>query len=355
MQALQGDKSRQNRLTHCASFADKGIRQSRWIYIKKQGNRIYFINKNSRCSEVLFRSWVLPDAIKEVLGNDLNETETELMSDPFVRDHVLCSSCESKLAVLEGAFKTIVYSKKDGFIGKDTIRGLPIFKIKESDLVRALFYSVIWRTSAVHLYSSRLPSVLEDRLRVLVNNLLSQKEADLLQNIANSHSRLNSIPLAIFYSSKGVGSAVAHNVARAPYYFILNDFIICFYGKKKSIYKAPERGFNIEGLPIKQLINHNEEQMIVGILSEADTRRIINGVVQTYIDGMEGRIRKIVHHVFRQIGFARAPNLVVRAIMSDIANYDRLTNEEYSGFLHKSILRRSADYLTAFGYNIVPR
>ena len=133
--------------------------------------------------------------------------------------------------------------------------------------------------------------------------------------------------------------------------------LFAFTEKRKVTYKAPERGFNIEGLPIKQLINHNEEQMIVGILSEADTRRIINGVVQTYIDGMEGRIRKIVHHVFRQIGFSRAPNLVVRAIMSDIANYDTsllLTRNTRASSTNQFFVG-SADYLTAFGYNIVPR
>ena len=111
------------------------------LLIKEFVNQDGFTSKNKEIAFTLstktpdvvkffFGRGDLPDTIKEVLGNDLNETETELMSDPFVRDHVLCSSCESKLAVLESAFKTIVYSKKDRFIGEDTIRGLPILKSK---------------------------------------------------------------------------------------------------------------------------------------------------------------------------------------------------------------------------------
>jgi hypothetical protein len=300
-----------------------------------------------------FGRGVLPDKIKEVLGSNLNEIEPQLMKDPFVRDYLLCTSCEGKLAVLEGIFQKIIYSKIDRFTSVTEILGIPILQIKESDLMRAFFYSVIWRTSVAHLYSSRLPSSLEDQLRVLVNEILSQKEAELLQNIRNNRSRLNAIPLVIFYSSTGIGSTVVHNISKSPYYFILNDFIICLYSKKKSIYKAPDRGFNIERLPIKQLINHNEEQMTVGILSESRTLTIIDGVINTYLVGMEKRIGKIVDQLFRQIGFARAPSAVTRSIMFDMANYNRLTIEGYSGVLHKSVLHRSVEYLRAFGFTIV--
>ncbi len=354
----------QCRLCKAAKADKSGSHIVSHFLIKEFVNQDGFTSKNKEITFTLstktpdavkffFGRGILPDTIKGVLGSNLSEIEPQLMKDPFVRDYLLCSPCESKLAVLEGAFKTIVYSKKDRFTGATEIRSIPIFKIEESDLIRVFFYSIIWRTSVAHLYSSRLPSVLEDRLRMLVNGALSQKEAELLQNIKNNHSTLSSIPLAIFYSSTGVGSTIAHNVAKAPYYFIFNDFIVCLYGKKKSVYKAPEKGFNVERLPIKQLINHNEEQMTIGILSESHTRTIIDGVINTYIGGMEDQIRKIVHQVFRQIGFARAPRLVVRTIMSDVANYNRLTTQENSGFLLKSILNRSIEYLTAFGFNIV--
>jgi hypothetical protein len=77
----------------------------------------------------------------------------------------------------------------------------------------------------------------ENGIRVLLDEILADNDKALYQNLTSSSEALKTYPVSIFFLKTGLEINIAHPVSRSPYYFVLNDFIICFFGKKKSLYK----------------------------------------------------------------------------------------------------------------------
>lgn len=245
---------------------------------KARDREIFGVNSQSSLSKFYLGRDVTPERIQELLGRQLSDSEIERNSNPFTMDHFLCTNCENRIQRLEDIVAKEVYNDigKIENKHKDGKSYKPLSENKYYYL-KYLFFSIIWRASVTKSGTFNLPINFEDRLKRMLTVNLSLNPDELKANILRSKEEIDYYPFVIFCQhdinngEKKLNNFVnMYPYTSAPFYATINEFIICFYYKRKSLKNLPQKYFGLENLFSQSEFKAVDYSKAIRVLSEIE-------------------------------------------------------------------------------------
>jgi hypothetical protein len=221
---------------------------------------------------------VSAEAIHELLDRELSEDDLEENENPFVVDNLLCSFCESRLSVLESGCAPELRKLKDGKLELKNADKTSFFEMANNLEIRCLFYSIVFRIAATSKFEYNLNATLYERIRGLLDKVLSTDIKEFTDNLKKFSDELASIPVSIFYApltdnDDGGNQIYSHKPLSIPSFVIINEFIVCTYNKMPQINFDFGSVFSIDKNLVKATINFKESVLKIGFL---ESRKKIN-------------------------------------------------------------------------------
>ena len=249
----------------------------------RRNNEIAFELSTEKFVETYFGSEVLPEQIVRIKGKELSDEEIENMTNPLTRDYILCTSCEKRLSVLEGIVQNQFF---DGLRSlKDTAYPYTIHVFGKGELLRMFVYSLAWRASIVQQDNFKLDTDQEEKLRKLLDLILSPDNTALGKNIIANGMDINRLPLLLTFSETiGENSNFLFcSWTKKPYAMILNDFSFQLFFSPKHIRRINEPLFGTNDIiPPKEILSMNESKLLIGILPDRQ-RQLVNRKLAGYV------------------------------------------------------------------------
>jgi hypothetical protein len=225
---------------------------------------------------------VQPDKIETLFGRELEDTEiNDFKEDPYIKEYFLCTVCEKKLGVLE-SLVSITYSKLFEFEvivnSPNKFRKLSKFDYNAFQL---LILSILWRASVTKFGTFRVNQSFEKKIRVLLLDTLSENTKLLQKKIKINSQKIERFPMIILHQAMSdlsntinENSVLFHPFSESPYYALINEFIICVYHKKKSLFNSPTKYIGIEGFFSKKEITFVNRCSLIKVISEDESENI---------------------------------------------------------------------------------
>lgn len=239
-------------------------------------------------------------AINELLDRELSEDDLKENENPFVVDNLLCSFCESRLGVLESACAPELKKLKDGKLELKQGNNTNFFEPDKNLEIRCLFYSVVFRIAATSKFEYNLNATLYERIRGLLNKVLSTDTKEFLDNCIKFKDELISIPIVIFFaplnsSDDGGNQIYSHKPLSIPSLVIINEFIVCTYNKMPQINFDFGSVFSIDKNLVKGIVNFKESILKIGFL---ESRKKINDSLSRE---MAHKMNQNIGNLYREI------------------------------------------------------
>lgn len=215
---------------------------------------------------------------RHAISIDRNYRKIKIQDTPK-EDYILCVVCEKRIEILETYFARVlneIHSYKS-FPEKYIVNSLVgqqylDCKSIHPTLYKLFIYSIVWRTSISNLTefkSFKIPTVIEEELRVFLDDNLTVDQSTLLQSL----NRIVKVPL--YHSclmkpkeksrmSRGIFSATSLN--EYSHLFLLVDFALFFYTDEDSIGEVIGR------------FSNKQNQNVYVVLGESDPWHELNKV-----------------------------------------------------------------------------
>lgn len=222
---------------------------------------------------------VSPDTIEEQLGRALTDEEIKNQENILVRDNLLCTNCEKRFQVIEDEYLNKVHKEIEK-LENDNITTIPS---NHSNLIRLFFLSQVWRTSAIGNLNFNLESKFEERIRIILNEILDLKIKETLKAANDKSEMFTGIPICIIKSSKNTNPTskpiIFNPNCRTPYFGIINDYAIMIYEKESHTRATPHDFYGIATYFKKEWINHKEEKFQFGFLNSNSWEYVKNKII----------------------------------------------------------------------------
>ncbi|MCW3789363.1 hypothetical protein [Plebeiibacterium sediminum] len=191
--------------------------------IKGKKGRGYELGFTIQESEIKFHfgQSVLPEKLEEVIG-EITDKEREENRNPHIVDHIFCSDCEKRLAVVESAYaKTITKTGTEDY---------------ESGIISSLgmlfWASIVWRMSINGKSGVILKSDQNEKLRQILDCFLPDKIENLDENGIKENGLMNSMSYKLMrlteLNDEDAKFLLFHPDFYNPLCILIGEFLLCF-------------------------------------------------------------------------------------------------------------------------------
>lgn len=248
------------------------------------------------------------EAINEVLGKEPTEEDLQQNINHYTEDYFLCSNCEKRISHIESYYST-----------KGKVNGIPhsiISNEVESELAILFWISIVWRISVTDIPGPKLQPKERERLRNTLNACLGNSIEEIKINTKKHISLMKEIRTIVLYEAPNAnptGKMYSTNSShRFPYSYIINDYVLYFYFKKKHTNALKKAFFGLEKFQQKRLLNSiNSKNEILYIISEDDANKAreevnlikvkerlsnVEKIISTYINRLYPQLNPYIHH-----------------------------------------------------------
>lgn len=288
---------------------------------------------------------ITPEKIVEVKGRELTDEEIQDNKSPFIIDHLLCSSCERKLQVVEDYFSKNVYSPLEKRSEDNFVRVLTLTNL-DSNTIRLFLISLVWRGSASNYQGFNLKQKEENNLRVLLNKCLdSSLDQTIVKGDENS-SKLKSLPITVIYHGGGEGSdsnnVIYSHKSQFPYFLILNNISIQLYIKESHLRSTPQDLFGIRKIfQNQQVLNYEETLFRIGLL-KADERQMVNKKIMVLFS--EERLKNLIvwfYEIHKKIFGVKPTEIQRKRFLNELCEDNVETIERYSRSHLEDVIKKT--------------
>lgn len=201
--------------------------------------------------EIFYGRNVSPQEIFTLINRDLEDKEINEQINPLIRDYFLCNHCEQRLQRIESIVASKCYKDIQSFILQRPLNS-NYFEIKNEYVVllKVLLLSNIWRASITKLDGFVLDKKLENQLRKFLDSSLDIDEKLLMQKINKTKKYLTNFYVQILAEEHtNDGNDKTNNIIvfskkhKSPYITVINEWVICIYKSRSSLFKTHVNGF----------------------------------------------------------------------------------------------------------------
>ena len=200
-----------------------------------------------------FGNSVSPDKIKEEIGRDLTDEEARSQENLITVDNIWCRQCENRLKQVEDYFLENVDRKIVDFA---ICNDLYINTLHEANkyLIRLFLYSLILRASLARFTGFQLDIRSSTRLKSFINEYIKNDFKTTIKYLetAENKDQLLKFPLRCIKmeqrTNETMGLVFVHNKYNKPYCFLINRYIIQFYGKGDRSHFNSDSFFGISSI-----------------------------------------------------------------------------------------------------------
>ncbi len=210
-----------------------------------------------------------PEKMTEIVGRVLTDEELSEQSNQFIRAYFLCTPCEKRFSVLEGFYSDKLLKTVNDF--RTSTKNID--QITNNEDAYALFFlSVVWRMSVTSLANFKLTAQIENEIRAVLNDVLSEDKKQLLSNIAKAKEIIMSWP--IIYGIADTSIDEVYNVVtcepnnNAPYSLIINEYILLIYLNEEFTKISPQSFFGLENLVTHDNISNSKRLTLVKVTAQ---------------------------------------------------------------------------------------
>lgn len=280
---------------------------------KRINKEIAFKFSSDTTIKSYFGAGVLPEKIQEIRKNEMSEEDIENNKDFFTCDYIVCTDCEKRFTIAENYFLEKIYNPLQKTNISTDNATLPFTNI--SSKLTLLFCLIqIWRASIVNFDGFTLSEKTEELIRNIIDKSLNGNET--IKTIENID--FGNFYYTIFYVKTDVTNSdkaeltsnliYVYENEHPPYFFLINDLIILFFTKKKQTHKDKILPFKMS-----ELINRKEQfmngrsQIKINIINNSRRSKLVEMIVQRFIDNMAKEIRNNFIHSFNYT-YGRLPS-----------------------------------------------
>jgi hypothetical protein len=250
---------------------------------KERGFDFHFALSNLNTSKYYVGQSVLPEKVDNFFGPS-KPGENDLQPiDPFIRDYILCPSCESAIGKIESEFISRVYNRLERIDTKPLPldnKGNPIYNVKAYDTkLTALFtYSLFFRMSLGEFNNYSLDPQMQEKIRMVLLSNLAKTQAELKSCIENLTIDSLPFPIIVFYlqTPNSNENLVTQNRSNTPYFIWANKLTFQLYKKKNHIKSSIEHlyGFS-ELIDPNEYFNKDFSTFAITIISDEKRGKVI--------------------------------------------------------------------------------
>jgi len=267
-----------------------------------------------------FGSSILPDKINEHLGRDITDDEIKEQHHLLVVDNIWCRECESRIKVTEDYFLEKVERKSIEFHETESIS---VVEIENPNiyLIRLFIYTLILRAALTNFMEFSLNKKALTKIKSFVNKYLKTSLRETIDTIESSNKRdqLLKYPIRCIKTEQQDGDTsnfvYYYNELDKPYSFVINRYIIQFYGKGNHVNYLPETFFGICELikEVEEFKNYKEDNFLIGLMHLNKWNEIKASFVNYYTNQrMESYIHMYKYMFKRKLGFHPDRNQIAR-------------------------------------------
>ncbi len=244
-----------------------------------------FISNTKLSNFYLGKELTSPEKAMEILERELTEHEIFNNKNPYIVEYFLCIDCEKKLGTLESYAAQNVYAKLNSF-SEEIIdnKNYKTLSVEYYCALKLLFLSIIWRASITRNFASFfLEGVHEYRIKKILNDFITNN-VGLVEGLKSTN--IDEIPLLISFHNTSDNGNINSNLlnfypySKAPYYFTINEFICCYYGKPKSVNKSPKPYYGFEKLFDFKHIKRGISNGHVLLIDDANWKQILENTAK---------------------------------------------------------------------------
>ena len=252
---------------------------------KEREKELVFGLSSNGLVDVYFGRELSIEKIRETLGREETDEEIANRQNPFTRDYLICTSCETKLSVLEGYiaqhfYNPLINGKKKDIMYDSAGRSIITSTQPSPHLFALLVYSIFWRTSVGDYGGFRLQPKIEESLRAYLNSYLNVNIDQMVKLLEQSISLPYPIIATFALSSKDADTTANSIIAgssRFPYFITANAMTFQLFEKPKQVKASVQ---HLHGL--SQMIDRsagcmfNASLIKVALLTEEQGKTISN-------------------------------------------------------------------------------
>ena len=181
--------------------------------------------------------------------------------------------------------------------------------------------------SVTGLNNFKLPETAEENLRVILNAILSSQNATFLEKIQTEKTLLKSHPIQINILERNKESDVPYVVFSstnnfAPYCLIINEFVVFYYNKIKSINAPKPVFFNLEKYISKDKLYYKSQPLIISKIGENDYINAAKKILDIHTVGIIQLIAIKITEIYKRL-ISNEPNeAIIRKCLEHVTSGD---------------------------------
>lgn len=303
---------------------------------------VYAVTTRLNNSYFFGRENTTPEKAQDLIGREFTEQELDDNNDQFVRDYFLCTGCEKRLSILEGLYSELFNSTISSF---RKLKANELYLHHNSEVFYLLFYSILWRLSYTNILEFKFPESVEESLRKLLNDTLKNTKEDLLVSMKTKTDAIFQRPLWFgIVEENNIPTANIVTVSptnQAPYSFALNEYIVFFYNKTKSVNNEPQTFFGMEKAITKKTLSSKKTGLILNKIPGSAHKLVSEGLLNKLVEQHKRLVAYWFVELHKKIKGTEPSAALVAGCMAHIWNKD---GDHLQGFVKEKIMGKIAEY-----------
>jgi len=236
-----------------------------------------------------FGNSVQPEKIKELIGRDLTDKEILEQENYATVINLWCTSCEKKMKLVEDYFLENVDRL---IIDFSKANDTEIVELTNANnfLIRLFFYSIFYRAHLANFMRFTLNFKTANKIKYFLYNCLKDNLQSTVASIESSprKDQILKYPMRCIKieqkEKEHTGFVYVHDKYNKPYCFILNRYLIQFYGRGDRANFTPKSFFGISSIvtSMNNIKNYKEDVFKIGLIN----LKLWNEVKKNYVDGI---------------------------------------------------------------------
>lgn len=291
-----------------------------WFMIKKTitekgtGERLKVLSfsiHSDQLTKVFIGQGILPETIEEFGQLHVAQNEAQ---DPYSRDYLICSECETKLSRLEAIFASRFPDKKVTNVNTQDYKDINIKVILTDanynrNLYELLIQSVFYRCSIGKFNGFCLEKRVEEKIEQNLRLAFSTPSLSKLNPTTNIDFPYSFPIITTLIDMGGITDTTATyittNQSRFPYFIMAGKWLFQMYEKEKQVKSSSERLFSLTNMFNQATMYKNlKNSAHVIVLQNSAGRAILDNVVSYFLErkirGIKKNIRILHHHFFKK-------------------------------------------------------
>ncbi len=250
---------------------------------------------------------VKPEKIVETIGRDLSEDEIRNQINPITVDNMWCRDCEKRFSTIEEYFLNHIDRKTEDF---NQCNDLCIITLENANvyLIRLFLYTLIIRADLSGFAGFRLYPKAQKRLVRFLNKYLHSDLDETIKNIEHSDkkSQLLSYPYRLIKTEQAEVETsnllYIHDRYEKPYCFMINRYILQFYGKGNHSLHRLSSFYGISGIISNagNFRNYKEKDLKICLMNLRLWKEVLLSIVEVQASIEFKQILSMVDNSFRK-------------------------------------------------------